>query len=371
MIEFSFPKFPNAGRRMITGAVLLTTLVLIGASALGIQAAAVQKGDQGQAQFQIDVAAALYEVRVTDKQGAPVVGLTEDDFSVSEDGKPRRIVYFNELKDRPMSVAVLLDVGSGMSRANVETGKDMIFNLIHALDREDEILIGIYTDITKDSKSEVMKRFYGTDKDVDFLSPLTSDRIKLLRAIENITVGERPGRTGVVGRTIVPPGSEGPAAALGIDFSASKSVTGLAVDEALLRLRKASLETRAVLVISTGFSNLGEGTLDHLEDAEASFFGVGFSDKLGNLLDLGSDRSARKDLVRSTGGAEFSAKTIAGKIDRVRAALEHSYLIAFEPGASGTSERSDVVFEVRGRTDIQITAGKRSTKEAGRWWQGQ
>ncbi len=72
-----------------------------------------------------------------------------------------------------------------------------------------------------------------------------------------------------------------------------------------------------------GFSNLGEGTLDHLEDAEASFFGVGFSDKLGNLLDLGSDRSARKDLVRSTGGAEFSAK------DDCRARS-----IAFEPPSS-------------------------------------
>ncbi len=240
MVELNSPRFRVALRGVPIGVLALSILVGMGVWAEGMQAPGAQDDSQGQARFQVDVKAALYEVRVTDQQGAPVTGLPKDDFSVTENEKSRPIVYFNELKDRPMSLAVLLDVGSGMSRANVETGKDMIFNLIHALDREDEILIGIYSDITQDSNSEVMKRFYGTDKDVDFLSPLTSDRIKLLRAIENITIGDRPGRTGAVGRTIVPPGSEGPAAALGIDFSSSKSVTGLAVDEALLRLRKAS-----------------------------------------------------------------------------------------------------------------------------------
>jgi hypothetical protein len=98
---------------------------------------------------------------------------------------------------------------------------------------------------------------------VELLADLTKDRYELLRAIENLTIGDRPSRLKFLGKTLAQPGSREPAVGLSIDFYPSNSQTGSAVDYALVKLRNASHPNRSVLVISAGLPNIGEGTLGH------------------------------------------------------------------------------------------------------------
>ncbi len=52
-------------------------------------------------------------VRVADKQGRDVHGLTASDFTLLEDGRPQQVAFFGE-EDQPVSLVLVLDVSSSM-----------------------------------------------------------------------------------------------------------------------------------------------------------------------------------------------------------------------------------------------------------------
>src|SRR3954468_9072034 len=63
---------------------------------IAIALAAITTGVGAQQPFRAGVDLVHFSVIVTDKQGAPVTGLTADDFELVEDGKPQTISYFLE-----------------------------------------------------------------------------------------------------------------------------------------------------------------------------------------------------------------------------------------------------------------------------------
>jgi hypothetical protein len=52
-------------------------------------------------------------VRVTDRNDNEIHGLTANQFSVYEDGKPQKIAFF-DAEDEPVSLGILLDVSGSM-----------------------------------------------------------------------------------------------------------------------------------------------------------------------------------------------------------------------------------------------------------------
>jgi Ca-activated chloride channel family protein len=60
-------------------------------------------------------------VNVTDRHGAIVSGLTKDDFSVHEDGRPQKIAVFEKVSELPLNLAIAIDTsGSVKKDLNVE-----------------------------------------------------------------------------------------------------------------------------------------------------------------------------------------------------------------------------------------------------------
>jgi Ca-activated chloride channel homolog len=79
----------------------------------------------GQQRFKAGVDLVQFSVVLTDKQGEPIVGLTQEDFQIVEEGKPQTITYFaqgdpedgDSLGDvLPLHLGLTLDLSGSMSR---------------------------------------------------------------------------------------------------------------------------------------------------------------------------------------------------------------------------------------------------------------
>lgn len=85
----------------MTGRPILAPLLGVGVL-LALPWAALAQGDEEAPQElfveTLDVQVVNVEVRVTDKKGRPVTGLTADDFELSEDGRRVEIEYFSEVR---------------------------------------------------------------------------------------------------------------------------------------------------------------------------------------------------------------------------------------------------------------------------------
>lgn len=93
---------------------------------------------------QVDLVSAA--VRVTDKQGHDIQGLTADDFTVTEDGQKQKIAFFDREK-QPISMSVLVDSSSSMSfGGKTAAAQDMLDRVIGTSRPEDEVSLLQFTD---------------------------------------------------------------------------------------------------------------------------------------------------------------------------------------------------------------------------------
>lgn len=74
--------------------------------------------------IRVDTELVSFEVSVTDKSGKPVRNLTAGDFRIFEDGKERRVDFFQPIRkqddSRPLSIVFALDVSGSMTAAELE-----------------------------------------------------------------------------------------------------------------------------------------------------------------------------------------------------------------------------------------------------------
>ncbi len=284
--------------------------------------------------FHVRVDAVIYRVRVMDKGGQLVHGLTAQDFQALEKGKPLSIVHFSEENSAPVSVALFIDVGAAMKEDVISRSKEAVFNLVHALDPEDEILIGTFAAETK------------------ILADLTPDRLKLLQALENLSTKPSGSRVSVKSAPSEVPHS----ASIQLALSGGNSETGWAVDEAIQALKRSSHYQKAILVFSAGSPGLSESTLQHLKEAEIHFFVAPVSNRLASLLSLGTTGSLQRKSVEETGGLQFPLWQTLEQIDSVRTALKSYYLIGFEPVGNQLTREKEVLITVKGGRKYQVTA---------------
>lgn len=95
---------------------------------------------QGTPQFHVNVRLVDVFVNVTDVHGAPVGGLTQQDFALCEDGRAQKIAYFERDTDMPLSIVLAIDT-SGSTRKDLPleraTARDFVHSLLRPVDRLD------------------------------------------------------------------------------------------------------------------------------------------------------------------------------------------------------------------------------------------
>ena len=72
----------------------------------------VRVSAQDEKPLLLDVKLVSLFVNVTDKNGAIVGGLTEDDFKVTEDGRPQKISVFERQSEMPLALTLAIDTSS-------------------------------------------------------------------------------------------------------------------------------------------------------------------------------------------------------------------------------------------------------------------
>ena len=79
-------------------------------------------------------------VNVTDDKGAPVPGLTRDDFLLSEDGHPQKIAVFERQSELPLEIVLAIDTSGSVHKdlsVEQEAAKHFVHSLLRPVDHLD------------------------------------------------------------------------------------------------------------------------------------------------------------------------------------------------------------------------------------------
>lgn len=98
-------------KRFAQSAILASLLLLIG---LTLRLAA-----QEDKPLRLDVKLVNIFVNVTDKSGAIVGGLTQDDFKITEDNRPQKIAHFERQSEMPLNLTLAIDTSSSTYKDRV------------------------------------------------------------------------------------------------------------------------------------------------------------------------------------------------------------------------------------------------------------
>lgn len=245
------------------------------------------------------------DVEVLDPKGTPIPDLGRNDFRVKENGIPMEITNFSRLSDRPVSLVVVLDT-SAIPQAKLNVAKQFIRDLIHLLDREDEICL--YTFDNKDAYLE---------------QAFTRDRGLLVDALDNI--GVPSGRKHTLLNDLFGPTPQ----------------IGLGIDLGLVAAQKGVYGKKALVVISDRYKGLGPATVEHVEAAGCTFMTLGFANKASAILSLGGDAINKRQLMRESGGRAFSGDRgdIHEVCRQVAYSLKNHYQIGYLTKEPGPAEK--------------------------------
>lgn len=77
-------------------------------------------------------------VNVTDKSGAPIPGLTKNDFSILDNGHPQKISVFEQHSNLPLSIVIAIDTSGSVQkdlRLETQEAREFIHSLLRPIDQ--------------------------------------------------------------------------------------------------------------------------------------------------------------------------------------------------------------------------------------------
>jgi Ca-activated chloride channel family protein len=121
-------------------------------------------------QVRVDVRLVNVVATVTNGRGQYVPNLTQDDFTLEEDGKTQQIAHFSQDRNVPVSVGILLDTSASMDR-KIRTAVEAVDRFIRRIHQDDEIFLMTFAgqpvlrqDFTddRDKLSQSLRRIFPT-----------------------------------------------------------------------------------------------------------------------------------------------------------------------------------------------------------------
>ena len=220
-----------------------------------------------------------YEVMVTSPPGAAIEDLKQSDFVAAAAGKPIPVVFFNGLKDSPVSLAILVDTSGSMTPKLSWVGP-ALDQFIQDLNPKDQIVLFAF------SAHPFLLQALTTDH------ALVRTRLTLLHAY-------------------------GPTAAFDSEIEGARM------------LEHAAYPSRAMLVITDGMDNASSENVDQVGEqirtSKVAFFGIGIGDpgiastetsfgpfKLPTMADADRvDAATLETLASDSGGKAWIVRTDA------------------------------------------------------------
>lgn len=267
----------------------------------------------------------------TDKSNRYITTLKQEDVRVLEDGVPQTLFTFQRETDRPLAIALLIDV-SGSEERTLPDEKAAARTFVENVIRSD-----------KDQAAIIPFEGYA-----HLEQPLTRNVIGIYHALESVEVaypsylGSAPPIGGITSGpgTIAPP-REGTTAIWDSIAVSCKEVLA----------RSLGQRRRAIILLTDGFDTSSRLLRRDAVDQAILFETVIYAIGIGDQKQEGVDKNAIKDVAERTGGRAFFPK----KQEDLRAAfaeidqeLRSQYLIAY----SSTNKKRDGSFR---KMSIEIT----------------
>src|SRR5438105_1337289 len=270
----------------------------------------------------------------TDKNNRYITTLQQNDIRVLEDGVPQTLFTFQRETDRPLAIALMIDVSISEERTLPDEKADartFVENVIRS---------------NKDQAAIIPFEGYA-----HLEQPLTRDVISIYRALERVDVafpsylGSAPPLSGIAsGPGTVRPPQEGSTAIW----------DSIAVTCRQVMARSQGQRRRAIILLTDGRDTssrfLRSTAIDQAIELETVIYAIGIGDKRYE----GVDRSALNSVAERTGGRAFFPK----KQDDMKAAfaeieqeLRSQYLVAY----SSTNKKRDGTYR---KMSIEIANGE-------------
>jgi Ca-activated chloride channel family protein len=144
-------------------------LLLLSTLCFGQQS--TQEQSNSEPTFKVDVRLVNVFVTVTDEHGAPIGGLTKDQFELFEDNVPQKIAIFSKESQLPLSIILAVDTSSS-TRRDIRLELDAAKRFAHSILRKQDVL-----------------SLYQFSTEVNEVVPFTNDLARIDRGIHDVTVG--------------------------------------------------------------------------------------------------------------------------------------------------------------------------------------
>jgi VWFA-related protein len=197
----------------------------------------------------VNVKVVTVPVTVRDKHNEVVKGLTQKDFTLTEDGHPQVIKYFNVDTNLPLTLGLLVD--SSMSQRNV-------------MDEEKTASKTFLDQMLTVSQDKAFVLHF--DRQVELLEDLTSSRDKLKAAVDEIQVGGGPQMQDSSGDSTQGQGNNGQSGRRGMRGGGGTQLYD-AIYLASNELMKKQQGRKAVIVLTDGVDRGSKETLNSAIEA--------------------------------------------------------------------------------------------------------
>ena len=230
----------------------------------------------------VNVVSVLATVR--DNKGKIVHDLAQDDFTITEDGRPQSIRYFSQQSDLPLTLGLLVDTSGSQARV---------------LEKERNASYEFFEHILREDKDKAFLIHF--DREVELLQDLTSSRKDLETALKDV---ERPQLNRRSSGNGSPQGRGQGRGGFGGGTAMYDSIF-LAADEIV----KKQQGRKAVVLLSDGVDNGSKtsigGAIESAQRADMLVYSIRFADEGRSPVGFGSPGMGRGGRRGGGGGGRF------------------------------------------------------------------